>query len=216
MCSSHHLLFITRIVPFLRQTRIVSWHSLVRRLQPLLASLAQFVLQEHGILGIALVYCVRKVTQEWHKTNHKVDGEIHVHLRLDARGQWWINFLASPDDHEGEQEVEDVANGGYEAYDTGPTEAGATKVEKSEIEAVGAALDFGEDSGFILGQARWKGLALLLRDFDAETGCWDGFEVWILLTLFVACGLFEDFLADQLDDRARHVGGWDAGVVSMK
>lgn len=71
------------IVVYLWQT----WIDLMLTIgipQPSFASLAQFVLKQDRIPGVAFVDRVYDVAKEGHKPDDEINGEIHLHLGPDT------------------------------------------------------------------------------------------------------------------------------------
>lgn len=116
-------------------------------------------------------------------------------------------MFAGPDNHVGEHEIEGIPDHGNNANHCTPAKSGSAAIEESKIELVCASLDFCEDLRLLFSQSRRQSLPLLFRGLDdAQSGCGNGLEVWILSAEFIFRSLFEDLAADIFRHEASHTG----------
>ena len=80
--------------------------------EPLCASVSQFLLQKNHILRVALIDCVRNVTQKWNQSDSEIDGHVQLHPANDRAWEGRLDRAACSKDHQCEQKVNNIANTG--------------------------------------------------------------------------------------------------------
>lgn len=73
-----------------------------------MTTLAEVVLEDDGVAGIAFVGGVGEVAEKGNKADEEVEGDVEKHFCTDGGGEG--GFGSGADDHKREEEVEDVAD----------------------------------------------------------------------------------------------------------
>lgn len=112
--------------------------------QILLALLNQEFLQLDQIPRVGLEEGVRDVAQDGRQPQYEIEDDVEGHFAL-GRGVK-ADFTAVQVEHEGEEDVDEVAQCGDQADDAGEAKADAADVD-AVVQAVGTAADGEEDFG---------------------------------------------------------------------
>ena len=124
-----------------------------RMMYAVLLSLQRFdtfvehLLEGDGVSGVGAEESVCHIAEEGYKTNGKVDRDVHDHGRAQLVAIFPGRHLhGSIHDHEGHENIDEVAKGRDKAYDGAPAELQAAKAN-GLVESVCTAFDLGEDFG---------------------------------------------------------------------
>lgn len=167
-----------------------------------MTTLAEVILEDNSIAGVAFVGGVGKVTEERDEADEEVEDDVEKHFCANRRGKG--GFGGGANDHKREEQVDDVTDDRYQTNDTRPTEAESAEAEEGHVEHVCTPFDLDEDLLFGLGEPRRKGLAELLfvgGEFDVyvvHLSSRGPLKGAILLAEFVFGGFFEDLFNDKL------------------